>query len=140
MNVDHLGCISKIKQLQEVIKIYLMAVSGTTTQLGGVTYALMDILADCCNGEYTKVSKQLEEISISIVKIIYTSMIESLRTDDTVAIAMAESETELLPHLLFMEELMSSVIGDKNNKDDRDMASYTAIVQKLRELIDVTKH
>ena len=46
-------CSSSVDQLQEVIKIYLMAVGGSVTQLDGISCAVVDVLIDLCDENQT---------------------------------------------------------------------------------------
>ena len=129
-------CAKKVKNLQEVIKIYLMATNGSTERLGGITCCLVDILTDLCGGLYARASKQLDTVSIELVKVIYTSVIERLEglgdsgaATHKKAQRRVESEIELLPYLLFLK----SVLVDLSIATKTD---HTPISQKLQELIN----
>lgn len=130
---------AKIERLQEILKIYLMAVGGVTTQLGGVTCLLLDVLVDMCGEKYAEASKLIDSISLTVVQSIYLSVIERLEelNDPSVAthnqaLARVGSEVELLPHLLFLKSILVDFgIGTQTD--------CTALTQKLQEIIRALK-
>jgi len=133
------ACKGKIKHLQEMIKVYLMAVGGGTTQLGGVACSLLDVLADICEENFDEAYKQINKLLIGIAKIIYTATIERLEDlGDTgaathkSALTRIEHEIDPLPHLLFLK----SILVDASICAKCD---YTAMTHKLQELINDLK-
>lgn len=130
------SCAEKVKNLQEVIKVYLIATNGFTERLGGIACCLIDILADLCGDDYARASRQLDTVSIGLVKIIYTSAVERLEglgdsgaATHKKAQTRVGSEVELLPHLLFLK----SILVDLSIATRVD---HTPISQKLQELIN----
>lgn len=134
MELDSI-CKSKLENLQEVMKIYLMATNGSTERLGIAACALVDILDKLCHLHYEEASRQLDDVSLSLIKIIYISVIERMeRLDNPPAFAWQttqkriELETELLPHAEFLKSTLTDLgIVTKT--------SHAAILQKLGELI-----
>ena len=130
---------ARVARLQEIMKVYLMAVGGITTQLGGVACSLLDVLVDMCERDYLTACRQIDNISIVTVKSIYTSVIKRLEemndpgaATHKQALSRVDSEVELLPHLLFLKSIIVDFsIGTK--------ADYTAMTQKLQELINGLK-
>lgn len=129
-------CKDKVQCLQEVIKIYLMATGGSTDRLGGIACNLVDVVMEICSDDCPKASKQIDNLSIGLIKIIYTSVVERLEglgdpgaATHKKAQMRVESEVELLPYLLFLKSVLVDLsIATK--------ADHTPISQKLQELIN----
>jgi len=129
----------KIKHLQEVIKIYLMATNGFIDHIGGITLSLIDVLSDMCDDNLAEASTRLNAISVLLTKTIYLSVIERMEGLDNplspvwqITQKSIESRTELLPHVEFLKSTLT----------DLSMATKTghaAMLQKLGELVDVLR-
>ena len=139
MNTDFIIIVNGTNRLQEIIKIYLMATGDDATQLGGISCSLLDILTDVCEENYSRARKQIDNISITILKSIYMSVVERMEEANDPgaathkqAMSRVDSEIDLLPHLLFLKSIV--VDFSISTKDD-----YTAITQKLQELISGLK-
>jgi hypothetical protein len=134
----------KIRHLQEVIKIYLMATGGAVEHLGIISCSLIDVLSSIYersrksnHPDFSEESNLVNKISVEIIKIICLSVIERLNAVlvadglcSSTHTSLDESEAELLPHLVLLRSSLDDLSSVMSAVD------YTLLSQKVQELID----